>query len=131
MLDSNNDGKVNRHEILSAPRADINADGKVTHKELVRVSERHLPPPPPPPRTSWPVARTWNSTEEAFDELVLVLLCLVTFVQAVRWLVRRVRHGKKRYKLARATEEISMQEAVDAEVSEARPGELESGRDES
>jgi len=110
LLDANDDGKVDRHEILKAPQVDLDANGKATKKELNRVIHlmppppplRTPPPPPPrlPPRTSWPVANRWNSVSEGIDEMVLVVVCLASLIQAVRWLARRVsiaRGWKKSY----------------------------------
>lgn len=92
-LDANHDGTVTRHEILLAPDADQNNDGKVTWQELKRVQLPLLQPSTVPThhiREEWPCG-LWNSYQEAFGELVLLLIFILPACQALIWLSKRLR----------------------------------------
>ena len=63
------------------------------------------PATPRPPRTSWKLG-LWDTYEDCFTEVVLVLVCAVTLHRAIQWLYRRLtrpKGGKQSYKkVARA-----------------------------
>jgi len=93
VIDANRDGSVTRQEVLAAAIPDRNHDGKVTVQEALKsvtTARPPLPPSAPPPRTSWKYG-LWSEGTEARDEVVLVIIAIITVYQAVRWCWRRVR----------------------------------------
>jgi hypothetical protein len=108
LLDVDGNGAVSRHEILLAPVLDRDRDGKLTLNDLVG-SHHHTHPPPPPlslvstpllpklSKTAWKYGFT-DTIEEAIDEAVLLLVCLVAIYQAITWGVQRLRRRGRRSK---------------------------------
>ena len=100
LLDIDGNGAVSRHEILLAPVLDRDRDGKLTLNDLVG-SHRHTHPSPPLSLVSTPLLPKLSKTawkygftdtiEEAIDEAVLLLVCLVAIYQAITWGVQRLR----------------------------------------